>query len=142
MLRLLCVISLFSGSFVYSYPGGAPEQACETLLPEHMSEPPQEEPSPYIIEVDNNNVNGGDVLKITITSTDETIDFKGFIIQAREQIDTYKTIGEFNFDTNLGKSFKCLNDADTVTHTSRDSKKSVTFNYIPPKWFDGEIILT
>ena len=66
---------------ITAYKSGAPETACELMIPDHHSTP-QTEPSPYTITPDKFKVKAGDNINVIISGSDST-KFRGYLIQAR-----------------------------------------------------------
>ncbi|XP_067140700.1 putative defense protein 3 [Centruroides vittatus] len=125
----------------YSYPTGAPPEACGTLAPAHRvivdgvptSEihQPQTGPSPYKLDAIKNPDNS-----ITLTLSGD--DFKGFVFRAfdgsGEPVD-----GQFEEKTGL-RTINCDSIKDTVTHVDANDKSTFEFVWYPPTDVTGSVI--
>lgn len=87
LLPLVAVAALLSTARGYSE--GAPEEVCDTLIPQHLR-PPQTTPCPYSVELSTyrissnpikyNPIGGNEMINVTVTGVQG---FKGFVLQAR-----------------------------------------------------------
>lgn len=78
----LCALLLVAiPAHIIAFKSGAPETACESMLPEHHSTP-RSEPSPYTITPKKSNIKAGESIEVTLSGTDNT-KFRGYFIQAR-----------------------------------------------------------
>lgn len=69
---------------VHAYPDGAPTDACATLTPQHDSNVRQTAAAPFVITTDADSYAQGSAVTVTIESTDQNTNFKGFIVVARQ----------------------------------------------------------
>uniref|UniRef100_A0A336M9W8 CSON014204 protein n=1 Tax=Culicoides sonorensis TaxID=179676 RepID=A0A336M9W8_CULSO len=143
---ILIFSTIFIGKFcIQAYPGGAPASVCETMSPRHNGILPQTEPSPFKITLNSTTIeNTENLIEVTIESTDPLKEFKGFIIQAREDTSIYKTIGTFSIEneiSNQSKAITCQVESDTITHNSRVGKSSMKFLYVAPSGFKGTVTI-
>ncbi|OTF78493.1 Reeler domain containing protein [Euroglyphus maynei] len=107
ILSIMIIIELCQ-----SWPSGAPEKTCPTLLPRHGGQPAKESnESPYMIEQSNSQYRPGDQIKVVLKSP-TNIPFKGLIIQALDP-ETGKTIGNFS----QGIGLKLIDSCSAVTHS-------------------------
>jgi hypothetical protein len=78
----LCVFLLIAiPAHITAFKTGAPETACDSMIPDHHSTP-QSAPSPYTITPSKSKVKAGEPVEVTISGSDST-KFKGYLIQAR-----------------------------------------------------------
>lgn len=136
---LLLLIGIFF-TLIEASPGGAPTAACETLTPRHGADP-QTSAAPYIINVSANKIEKGGSLEVNIFSDPSGIVFKGFILQARSDPHAYNLIGQFSTN-DQARTIKCMNDDDTVTHTSNQDKPALSFTWTSSEDFEGTIYFT
>ncbi|KAI1296756.1 putative defense protein 3 [Halotydeus destructor] len=122
---------------LYSYPSGAPKEACTSLRPGHDGSNIQTSPAPYEVQTDSALYSAGNPVTLTITGKDgET--FKGFIMAARQAGST-ANIGEFVPTDDSTTTLKCTEENDTITHSNNDDKSAVTFVWSAPDNFKGNV---
>lgn len=132
---LFLVILSVAIATVNGYSSGAPmdPEVCESLIPKHPGSP-QTSPSPYLVEVDKQQVAPGEVVQVGISS--ETILFKGFLVQARRAGGSNDVTprGLFSKANNPHyKTLKCAASEDTITHKSAEDKTHVSLKWVAPK---------
>ena len=133
---IFVVIVLFNSS--WSYPSGAPESQCQAMTPVHGGFLPQQTKSSFELVPEAVVVFQGQLLKITIMPTSTSNEFKGFMIQARTQLN--KIVGQFNVDKNeLAVLRNCDSENSTATHSSRESKRMMVLEWEAPVDFEGKI---
>ncbi|XP_027199552.1 putative defense protein 3 [Dermatophagoides pteronyssinus] len=110
-----------------SWPSGAPEKTCPTLLPRHGGQPAKEaNESPYMLEQSNSQYRPGDQILVVLKSP-SNIPFKGLIVQALDP-ETGKTIGKFSQGTGL----KVIDSCSAVTHSDNRNKKAANLVWNAP----------
>lgn len=130
------VIVLFKSS--WTYPKGAPELQCQAMTPNHAGNLPQKTVSPFVLVPEAIVVGQGQLLQIKIMPTSISNDFKGFMIQARTDLD--KIVGQFNVDKNeLAVPRNCDSENSTATHSSPDLKSFIVFEWKAPEDFVGKV---
>jgi hypothetical protein len=69
---------------VSAFPNGAPPGSCRTMQPSHRSQP-SDEPSPFVVtfQTQNNGYRAHDQIDVTISSTNTSLLFKGFLLAAK-----------------------------------------------------------
>lgn len=145
-MKLIIVLSLvcFYVSQLTAAPGGAPIEACETLLPQHNGTQPQNGTSPYRIEVGDPIIPGGRSYYVTISGISPSETLLGFIIQARpSNSSVYQTVGSFDrvAPTETSAQFlDCQSANDTATHTDRNPKSQVQVKWTAPALGNGTVI--
>uniref|UniRef100_A0A336M2G4 CSON008148 protein n=1 Tax=Culicoides sonorensis TaxID=179676 RepID=A0A336M2G4_CULSO len=143
---ILIFFIIFIGHFyVQAYPGSAPTSQCESMSPRHGANLPQTEPSPFRIALNGTKIEStGNLIEVTIESSDPLKEFKRFLVQAREDPSIYKTVGTFSIENeiiNQAKALTCQVEADTMTHINRDGKSNVKFLYVAPIGFKGTVTI-
>lgn len=133
---ILVFIVLFRSS--WSSPNGAPESQCQTMTPGH-GVAPQETPSPFVVLPEATIVGQGQMLQMMLLPSVSThTDFKGFMIQARTDLD--KIVGQFDVDKNvLAIALNCDSVNSTATHSSRVSKRTMVLEWKAPEDFVGKV---
>lgn len=138
----LCLIALsFQALHLSASPGGAPQRddVCSDMLPRHGVEA-QAPSAPFELIPSENNIKGGERLKVTIQKTGG-VTFKGFLLQARAD-ESDEIVGEFhqiaqsepfNFRDCALRSHNC------VTHANNNPKENITFEWKAPYNFEGKI---
>ncbi|XP_063409701.1 putative ferric-chelate reductase 1 [Mytilus trossulus] len=121
---------------VHGTSQGALDSSCKTMVPLHQASP-QTGTFPFQITLDKTSYNGSDVIAVTL-SKNSTNQFKGYLIQARNQDGT--KIPGFALIPN-SKFLQCDNPTDAVTHTEASGKDSVTFNFTAPANSRGNITI-
>lgn len=127
----------------YATPEGAPNEACETLLPLHNDSLPRQGNPPFEIAVIPEVVNRSWL--VTVRGVTSSFPFKGIILQARSADDPrrYQTFGSFskpdpgNTDIQV---ITCQNLADTVTHTDNYDKNQIQVRWTKPSTGTGSIL--
>ncbi|OPL33317.1 hypothetical protein AM593_03219, partial [Mytilus galloprovincialis] len=132
------LLLLFSCCYhaVHGTSQGALGGSCETMVPVHQVDP-QTGTLPFQITLDKTSYNGSDVIAVTLQKN-STKQFKGYLIQARNQDET--KIPGFELIQN-SKFLQCDNPNDAVTHNEASDKDSVTFNFTAPATSRGNIII-
>ncbi|KAJ6223965.1 hypothetical protein RDWZM_002510 [Blomia tropicalis] len=130
------IFSLLSlANRIHSWPSGAPEKTCSTLLPRHGGTPAKEaQEAPYTVEQSASTYQPGDQVKVVLKSPTNT-SFKGLLIQAVDP-ESGKTIGTFS----EGKGLKLLDSCSSVTHSDNRNKRSATLVWNAPKSAPGSVI--
>jgi hypothetical protein len=112
---------------ITAFKSGAPEEACDSMIPDHHSTP-QSTQSPYTITLNKSKVKAGDIVEVTLSGSDST-KFKGYLIQARVG---NTPIGKFQ----KGPEIKLLNCGSGVgsaaTHTNNKDKTSIKLTWMSP----------
>merc|ERR1711936_891501 len=106
---------------VQGYSSGAPVGQCESMVPEHKTEPRDPTTSPYSIEVASVKMFNSETLNVSLIS-DTGEYFEGFLLKA-VSIDDGKTVGTFNI---LNTTNATIDDAEYIEDGSSDeSNESV-----------------
>lgn len=138
----LCLIAL-SLKVLYSQasPNGAPQRddVCSDMLPLHGANS-QPLPAPFELIASENDIKGGERLKITIKNSGSAT-FKGFLLQARTD-ERNEIVGEF-YGIAQSEPFNfrdcALKSHNTVTHANNNPKQNLTFEWKAPNDFEGKI---
>jgi Reeler domain len=121
-----------------AFPGGAPVSACESMTPSHNASP-QSAQSPYeLIVTPNEDIKSGSILRVTIKASNDA-PFKGFLLQARSNA---TIVGEFDnvADDTQPFSFRnCSGPQSTVTHANADLKQNISFSWVAPSDYAGDV---
>lgn len=80
--EIILVAFLATLEVVTGYGTGAPEQACDDMIPQHHVDP-QTTPFPYKITVTKKSIKAGDRVQVIISAGGSVKDFKGFFVQGR-----------------------------------------------------------
>lgn len=119
VLFLFVFICFTSSSNVYLYPTGAPVRHCGDMTPGHNVEPLDDLPPFKIIvePADSSNL-------IVRIQADEDVHFKGFLIEARSNLNNLEAIGKWQTSERHTKLLDCFNITNSaVTHYFRDDDK-------------------
>jgi hypothetical protein len=139
----LCLIALsFKVLYTKASPNGAPQRddVCSDMLPRHAGAVAQSNPAPFELIASENDIKGGERLRITIKSSGSAT-FKGFLLQARTD-ERNETVGEF-FGIAQSEPFNfrdcALKSHSSVTHANNSLKTNLTFEWKAPYKFEGKI---
>lgn len=139
----LTLLLLAAGKTTWASPGGAPSIACEVLAPSHQENQPQTGPLPYRIILGANKIESGQPVEVKIEGIEEGELFRGLIFQARSDPEVPQSVvGSFSVTQEQIKAVECVRENDTVTHTSREDKTTVTFIWQSPIDFQGTVIFS
>lgn len=130
-LTFLVLISFNPITKVASFPTGAPNGTCATLMPGH-GHPAQTSPSPYKLALDTTSVKPGEKIKLTISGKPG---LKGFLAQGRKHSGTGDTTphGIFTSGGPDSKTITCHHDHASITHTNNDVKNSISVTWTAPQ---------
>lgn len=110
-LLVICVQILALIFSVCSFPGGAPLKHCGDMLPGHHAMPIDTE-SPFSLSASLDD----DRVKVTIVSK-EDYHFKGFLLEARTNLNEEEAIGVWETRVSNTKTIDCFDSEDSaVTH--------------------------
>ncbi|XP_025419498.1 putative defense protein 1 [Sipha flava] len=123
--------------------------ACEDMTPRHPGYVPQNwqhVPCPYRLLVDTVPVRPGDLVNLTLVSIDDSIPFKGFMVQARDA-DGY-ALGTFLPDcskagTKPQHMISCSKGNEpynAVVHSNNKNKLKAFFTWVAPISIKGPLI--
>ncbi|XP_072936368.1 putative defense protein Hdd11 [Epargyreus clarus] len=133
------VVVAMAVAAVQGYGDGAPESACQDMIPRHPVSP-QKSPAPYIITTSTKVVKAGTPMEVVISGKSSADTIRGLMLQARAGD---KPVGTFQISPNDPfKLLKCSAAGDTVTHKRhdpKDDKQSVTFTWTPPANLNEEV---
>lgn len=120
------------GSFAFS--SGGPLSGCETMVPRHPNSVPQTSQSPFEVTPLALIVGQGQQLFIEIKTTNPTVPFQGFMIQAINNVGIF---GQFVAQPNLVNLRACSTPDSTATHANQSPKNSVILEWTVPGNFIG-----
>ncbi|XP_060563758.1 putative defense protein Hdd11-like [Ruditapes philippinarum] len=133
ILSTCLVVSLFIlGS--NSSPNGAPPGSCSSMIPSpnHHASTPRTTPCPYTIETTPNTFTCGSTVSVTLGKiSTATPGFRGFLCQARTNVDDYSTVTGTLTDTDNAvlSTNRCPAVNASITHAERSVKDSFTFDW-------------
>uniref|UniRef100_A0A8C1R6K4 Ferric-chelate reductase 1a n=1 Tax=Cyprinus carpio TaxID=7962 RepID=A0A8C1R6K4_CYPCA len=118
ILGTLCLTSI-SG-----YKNGKVEKSCESMMPEHHSQP-NTTASPYTLTVNARKFSPGDNIRVALSGSEH---FEGFLIQARDATNPDgPAIGSFTLvDPEISQRLTCNSiEGSAVSHTSNAKKTEI-----------------
>ncbi|KAM5307290.1 LOW QUALITY PROTEIN: reelin domain-containing protein 1 [Glossophaga mutica] len=125
---------LASCSSAFSH--GASLVACEDMWPQHIQTQPQSPRTHHsTIHTSRSSYSPGDTVPVTVRSG---CDFVGFLLQA-QRASGHQTAGTFLLIPPCSKLMACFEEADTVTHSDKSRKRSLSFVWKAPAQPMGDI---
>lgn len=117
----------------WAHPGGAPDSACATMIPEHKDSLHEEASpaSPYKLVQDKRDFKGGDVVAVTLSSSGPA--FKGFLVKAFDEKN--QEVGQFEASEDSKPITKC----SASTHTGPADKTVVKVLWKAPEGASGKV---
>ncbi|CAC5382260.1 unnamed protein product [Mytilus coruscus] len=107
------------------------------MTPHHYGVNPQTGAAPFRITVDINEYRGDETIIVKLSRTSNN-GFKGFLIQARNQVG--RKIPGFRLSAQ-SKFIQCDSPNDTVTHTEASTKQSYMIEFNAPSTSQGNIAI-
>lgn len=123
---VIAVVVMIIGNAV-GYPSGAPAEQCNLMTPNHDAAVSQQfNTSPYTISLSASTYGckGREEINVTLSGTQT---FKGFLCQARTNVNVSTSSGILTANSNTAKSI-C---GSSITHTSSETKNSLSFQWKP-----------
>ncbi|MEE6496918.1 hypothetical protein FKM82_002529 [Ascaphus truei] len=122
----LLFISILS---VSSYPNGAPESACQSMMPVHQGVSPQPAPAPYIFKVGSSSFQNGKPIQVQILGPE----YRGILLESRT-FENKALLGKWVQPPNNTKILQCPENPDgAITHSNTNLKtSSTTYTWTPP----------
>lgn len=135
----LC-LSAFMLELSVSRPDGAPDSACQSLMPGHNTTQ-QFTTAPFSVNTMNLVIEQGEVLQLKINSRFADQPIGGFIIQARNVNATDKIVGRFLPSADgIYKLMNCTGGLEnSATHVSPAPKDSIELLWEAPGHFIGSV---
>ncbi|XP_025110413.1 putative defense protein Hdd11-like isoform X2 [Pomacea canaliculata] len=137
-LRLLgvAIVILAQVRTGFAYSSGAPASACSDMTPRHGGTKPTT-PAPFRVTVTPGIFRPGDVLDVTISSSDSRM-FKGFLLEARSANNPSSTelIGTFSNETS---KYKQPCGVGSLTHSRPDDAAVKIFKWTAPSTVQGNV---
>ncbi|XP_045175515.2 putative ferric-chelate reductase 1 isoform X3 [Mercenaria mercenaria] len=140
MLEAVFIMILVPG--VISYGIGPPSSVCGNMMPGHGKVAQSSKP-PYIIKFqpDKTTYSDSEEIQVTLEGKDNT-KFRGFMIQARPDANTYTTYGSMSKTPDNTKN-ECISEGAgknvAITHSDGSDKTSITFTWRAPATDVGNI---
>lgn len=133
-LRVIFLV-IFYFQCSYGFPGGGGTTACLNLMPSHGA-PPQSSEPPVSITLSTQSISPGQILTLTVSSTQAQTFFRGIMIQARTLEDNHRVIGQF-FETPEIRAVNCNPLNSVATHRSNEDRSSFDLTWQAPSSFQG-----
>lgn len=113
----------------YAFPDGASTAACQSMTPNHGANVPQTTPVPFTATTSVASVRPGQTVNVIINRTNAATTLRGFMVQGRAA--NGNVIGQF-LPTAGMRIMGCNPNGGTATHSSADTRNSITLNWVPP----------
>ncbi|XP_035740364.1 putative ferric-chelate reductase 1 homolog isoform X1 [Vespa mandarinia] len=132
-LILIAIISL--AEKICGYSSGAPPKTCIDLTPRHSGGRLQSSYPPYQVLPA-----AGQGRVRLILGSPQGLAYEGFLILAKD-VESGELIGEFSNLPEIAKFVECTPGVkNAVTHTSKEKKHNLEFDWIAPPHYEGTII--
>ncbi|CAF4085300.1 unnamed protein product [Adineta steineri] len=123
MFKFIVLLSICI-KYGYSYPEGAPQSVCNTMMPNHDIPIQQCQPK-YIIQSDKSEYNTNDIVRITVRGSTDRDYFKGILLIAKNE-NNQQIIGTWSITNSSIKTIACDEKENTgITHVSNDDKLQI-----------------
>jgi hypothetical protein len=121
---IVLLVGVAGRTTVHAYTTGAPASACVSMMPNHYAIP-QTVHCPYLLST----VSDGSTFNVTLAKeSPSTKPFMGFLLQARFN-GTTQIVGSFSNLPDGTRYQDCGAPDNSVTHTTKGNKDSVTFSW-------------
>ncbi|XP_015433243.1 PREDICTED: putative ferric-chelate reductase 1 homolog isoform X2 [Dufourea novaeangliae] len=133
--KILIILSFLSAA-ILALPNGAPQSACEDLMPRHPGSTNQEaHPTPYQVLPA-----AGQGRVRLILGSPQGLAYEGFMILARDSA-TGELVGEFANLPESARTIECTEGVkNAVTHTNTSKKHNLEFDWEAPADYEGTIV--
>ncbi|XP_015186206.1 PREDICTED: putative ferric-chelate reductase 1 homolog isoform X2 [Polistes dominula] len=132
---ILGLVTLTVIEKIDGFSSGAPPKTCIDLIPGHSGGKIQTSYPPYQVLPA-----AGQGRVRLILGSPQGLAYEGFFILARD-VESGELIGEFNNLPDNAKFVECTNGVNNaVTHTSKEKKHNLEFDWIAPPEYEGTII--
>ncbi|KAH9523442.1 hypothetical protein Btru_040028 [Bulinus truncatus] len=126
-----------------TYPGGVPDLACVSMFPSGHTTDPQLSDPPYKIAVKKGVYSPGETIQIEILGVGAS--FSGLYVQPRQvgcHVNSTRTVGVFTSSSHQLQTRHCFGKIhSTLTHTSDEKKKHVSFYWTAPVTSLGHVVI-
>ncbi|XP_055599319.1 putative defense protein Hdd11 [Uranotaenia lowii] len=127
---------------VLSFSAGAPDTACDDMVPQHHTDP-QKTPAPYQILLSKKGIKSGEGVTVTVQGNSAKDTIKGLLCQARVG---NTPVGSFDVppNNNYIQTVDCGNSKlSAVTHKKiATAPQSISFNWVAPKGLSENVKMT
>ena len=138
-MSLAAVVLLSYIDVARGYGSGAPNQACETMIPGHNVDA-QSPPSPYSLTLPGDESYYGGKSNISVKITGST--FRGVLLQARTACCSDYAYGSFTVSPSDNmKTTNCNGTNNTATHSFSANKEDIIVVWHPPQQDVGALRL-
>ncbi|XP_039218318.1 putative defense protein 3 isoform X1 [Crotalus tigris] len=111
-----------------AFPDGAPESACESMLPVHTGVQPQTVPSPYEVLVSTPSFQNGQRVNVQIRGPA----YQGLLLEVRS-FQSAAAVGFWQSPPNNTRFLQCSgNPQGAITHSNTNLKMSQIYSWLPP----------
>ncbi|XP_057372254.1 putative defense protein 3 [Daphnia carinata] len=133
------VLVILASEYADAYSRGAPEEACLTMEPEHGPST-QITPAPFSVTPQQNSIEKGGTVKVTIEAKSPRGSFQGFLFVAVNPNDSPQPLGRFMNSPRPARSIDCRPGlSNALTHRDAKGKDKLEFTWVAPPDFEGEI---
>lgn len=139
-ISLICLfLSALTIQLSIGNPTGAPTTACESMIPGHRP-PPETGRSPFTFVPSATTVNRGQTITIQIRT--QSIPFRGFIIQARNNHSRNRIVGQYVNPVPLVRLMNCpRGTGNSATHSNAVPKNTISLTWRAPADFAGNSVI-
>ncbi|XP_063796123.1 putative ferric-chelate reductase 1 [Pseudophryne corroboree] len=129
--KIIFALVIFLPTYAHAFPNGNVLPACETMEPRHGGNVSQTITAPYSLSFSSIIHAGINAFQVTLSKESDSIDFKGFLIQARAP-DGTTPLGSFVVNGSDVQTLTCTTAASAASHTSATPKSRVEVIWLPP----------
>jgi hypothetical protein len=130
LLTLGLTTFLLLTSLAAGYPTGAPNEVCQSMMPNHNSTLPRTDRPKYQVQASSTTYAAGESVNVTLVVLDVDWPMEGFLLQGRRVSDN-SIVGQF---TSFPRGIAQLVCSDGgVTHTSSTKLNSTSFVWTAPR---------
>ncbi|XP_026530498.1 putative ferric-chelate reductase 1 homolog isoform X1 [Notechis scutatus] len=112
----------------HAFPDGAPESACNNMLPVHIGVQPQTVPSPYELSVSTPSFQNGQPVNVQILGAA----YRGLLLEARS-FHPAAALGFWQTPPNNTRLLQCSGNLQgAITHSNTNLKMNQIYSWLPP----------
>ncbi|XP_058053068.1 putative defense protein 3 [Ahaetulla prasina] len=121
----------------HAFPDGAPESACENMLPVHIGVQAQQVPSPYEISLSTSSFQNGQLVNVQILGAA----YRGLLLEVRSFQLATAALGFWQTPPNNTRYLQCSGNLHgAITHANTNLKMKEIYSWLPPTLHSPPIV--